>query len=64
MSATPLSPGEQKARPDVIAMGGEVVWNLPNNTYMRMQPLAAIHLASQLIAAADEALSKPLTEEP
>lgn len=53
--STELSPGEMKAKPEVIAMGAEVVWNMPNGTYMRMEPLAAINLAGRFIDAAKTA---------
>lgn len=48
-----LSENEKSVRPEIVAMGGEVVWQLPGN-YLRMSPIAAINLASQLIQAAKE----------
>lgn len=50
-----LAPNEKRmSAGEVYAEGNQVIWQLPNNTYMRMTPEQAIQVASMIIEAAGE----------
>jgi len=51
-----LAPNESRQRAgEIYADGDQVIWQMPNNTYLRMTPEQAVRIATQIIKAAGEA---------
>lgn len=51
-----LAPNEtRQSAGKIYADGNQVIWQMPNNTYLRMTPEQAVRIATQIIKAAGEA---------
>lgn len=51
-----LAPNETRQHAgEIYADGNQVIWQMPNNNYLRMTPEQAVRIATQIIKAAGEA---------